>query len=67
MNHAWKRVRPGLASTPDVAEAELMPGVQEDRIDQESRDAERETPATHEHMQDLYRLIPLQLSLRHGR
>jgi hypothetical protein len=67
MNHAWKRVLPRQARSPEDSEAELMPGVQADRIDEESRDAERETPATHEHMQDLYRLIPLQFSLRHGR
>ncbi|HEX6519241.1 MAG TPA: hypothetical protein VF070_04390 [Streptosporangiaceae bacterium] len=67
MNHAWKRVPPRQARSPEQADAEVMPGVQADRIDEESRDAERETPATHEHMQDLYRLIPLQFSLRHGR
>lgn len=67
MNHAWKRVRPGQVRSSEQADAEVMPGVQADRIDEESRNAERETPATHEHLQDLYRLIPLQLSLRHGR
>lgn len=67
MDHAWKRVPPRQARSPEDSEAELMPGVQADRVDEESRDAERETPATHEHMQDLYRLIPLQLSLRQGR
>jgi len=67
MNHAWKHVLPRQARSPEDSGAELMPAVQADRIDEESRDAERETPATHEHMQDLYRLIPLQVSLRHGR